>query len=191
MSDFMDLFHDSMWALSVILWGTIHALHKPGFCQSVLEVVGQKLDTAIAVEKRARLRFAMANGRRQCSTGEAGGPLRSQRPSEQSARIAIHDGGQIAPRPRNLQVRHVSDPDLIRPIDRQLVDVVVDTGEEPAQAGKPSIEVGRASPHRVIPHQTLNPASSGRLALSLQRGMHARAAVGLPAVAMHLTDSVE
>ena len=70
MSDFIDLNHDSMCALSFIRRGRFMLCTSPARCSARLIVVGQVLDAAIAVEDRPAPRPAAAQRLLQRSTRE-------------------------------------------------------------------------------------------------------------------------
>ena len=103
----------------------------------------------------------------------------------------IHDGGQVPPRARHLEVGDVAHPHLMGSVDGQGVHMVVGAGKEASQSRHAPVQRGRARLDGVFPHQALDTAASDRMAGAMQRGMHARAAVGLPAVPVHLAHVVE
>jgi hypothetical protein len=104
--------------------------------------------------------------------------------------MPIHHRGQITPRAGDFQIRHVRDPYLIDAIDGHRMDLVVDAGKEPIESRCASIQRGRAGLHGMLTHQPLNPAATCALALLAQCGVHARAAIGLSTVAVHLANPV-
>lgn len=70
----------------------------------------------------------------------------------------------------------------------QGMDLVVDTGEEPAQTWQAAIQRGGAGAYRMLAHQPLDPTLPDRLALAAQHSVHAWAAVCFAAVTMNLAN---
>src|SRR5690348_10567135 len=102
MSAFIDLFHDSMCALSVMRRGRF-TLHQTGLAQGLLEVAGEKLDAAVAMHKGSGRRASMAYGRDERTAGQRGCLFPSQRPAQQAAGVAVHHRGEIAQVPATLR----------------------------------------------------------------------------------------
>ena len=106
--------------------------------------VGGVLDPAIRMKDEPWRRLAppqrpVQSGPRQGQVA----PL-SQAPAQDAARVAVHDRGQIAPLTADLQVRHVTDPDLIGSGGGAQQDPVGDGGEKVVRSRHVSVDARRA-----------------------------------------------
>ena len=190
MSDFMDLFHDSMCALSVMRCGRFTLCTKPALASACLKSPARN-STPRSLCSNVPAGGLCAQGCGQRPPCQARRPIRPQRPAQQTSRIAIHDGGEVAPRSPYFQVRDIGHPDLVGPIHRHFVNPIVDAGEEAIDTWATAIQVGRAATDGVVTHQTFDPPPTHRFAITPQTGMDPRTAVCMPTFVVHLTDTLK
>src|SRR5512139_2445258 len=98
--------------------------------------------------------------------------------------MTVHDRCQVAPLVLDFEVSHIAYPDLVGTLHVDLVRFAVDAIEELAESRHAPIELGRTGPNAVLAHQALDAPPADRFPIGFQGRVHARAAVGFPAVAM-------
>src|SRR6185437_16098952 len=190
MSDFIDLFHDSMCALSVMRRGRLTLCTSAAFAKACLKredrnSTPRSLCTTVP-GGGFRWRTAARSARRvSCADFSAPSAQPSRRRECRSITVA-----RLTPRAGDFQIRHIRHPYLIDAIHRHRMDLVVDAGKEAIEARCAPIQGGRAGLQRMLTHQPLDPAATHSLALLAQFGVHARATIGFPTVAVHPTDPI-
>src|SRR3990170_6726411 len=101
---------DSMKALSPISRGRFMLWEG---CKTRAEGVGREFDAAIGMEDQPGSRAPAQQGAIERGQRQGQVAPRRQAPTENAARIAIHDDGEVAPLAGALHVRHIAHPDLV------------------------------------------------------------------------------
>ena len=184
MSDVIDLFHDSIWALSFMRRGRFADCTRPASAKWRLKSparnsIPRSLWKSVSQSAR-RVRSAEARARRVKAVVRS-----DQGPTQQPTRMAVHDGGQVAPVTADLEISDVDNPDLVGSINLDRMCPAFDAGQERCQPRASPVQPCRTGPDNYFSHQTLDPTPADRLALPVQRRMHPGAAEGLKAVVVH------
>src|SRR5699024_7818687 len=146
----------------------------------------QILHAAVTVHHGARRRSPMTHGRVQRPSGQLGGLVSPQGPAEQTARMTVHDRGQVAPRSGHLHIRHIGHPHLVDAVDAQAVNLVAHGGKETIGPGRAPVQFSGACAHAMVAHQAFHATASHTFTLFAQCSVDAWAAVGLLTDPMHL-----
>lgn len=93
----------------------IHALDEALLGHHSTMLGSEILDTAVAVKDRLRRRMPGSDGVATRASREVRGLLLTQRPANDASRVAIHNGGQIAPLAAGFEIGDVTYLDLVGP----------------------------------------------------------------------------
>src|SRR5581483_4945459 len=168
------------------LAGTVHALSESQFRDALLECAGGILNAPVSVEDQPGTRPAVVHRVVQRGEREIDVFAMPEAPTHDLAAALVHHHRQVSIDGAHLKIGDVAHPHAIR-LRNHHVELTV--GDERVVALQLRIGVADRSHPRsyaVCPHDTRYPVLAHAAALTIERPVHARTAIGAAAIAVNL-----
>src|SRR2546428_1273246 len=136
---------------------TVHALGEPELGKALLERRARVFSTSIGVKDEPALCASATHSAVERAQGQCDVLPRPVAPAHDASAVFIHHYGEIAVDGSNLEVRDVTDPDLVRALDLE-IELLIENAAEVALHSRTRVANRSHAGHDAVPsHESCNP----------------------------------